>query len=90
MKKIISILLVLLITASCCCMSVSALTPDKVGELKLPFELKPAKNVAVSKVSDDSMTDVQFNYSMDSDMIKFMQDCEDPEYKDALFRARIR
>lgn len=86
MKKIISILLVLLITASCFCMSVSALTPDKVGELKLPFELKPAKNVAMSKVSDDSMTDVQFNYSMDSDMIKFMQDCEDPEYKDALFR----
>lgn len=86
MKKFISVTIVLLLIVSCVCMPASALTQANVGELKLPFELKPAKTVALSKVSDDGQTDVQFSYSMDSDMIKFMQDCEKPGYKENLMK----
>ena len=82
MKKLFSMLLTAAVLVSCLCLPVNAAGSD----FKLPFELIPAKTVALSKVYDNHSTDAQFNFSMESDMIKFMQDCEDPDKKEQIFR----
>lgn len=82
MKKLISVLLICLLLASCVTVVASAKV-EKASDL--PFVLQPAKTVSMSKVYDGNGTDTQFSYSMEADMIHFMQDCEDPDKKDALF-----
>lgn len=82
MKKLISVSVILIMLLSCFIAPVEADT----GDLKLPFQLIPSKTVSMSKVSEDDATDMNFTYSMEEDMIGFMQECEDPEKKDALMQ----
>ncbi len=82
MKKPISLAITVIMLISCFAVPVTADAAD--NEIKLPFELVPAKTVAMSKVSEGDATDIKFQFSMEADMIKFMQDCEDSEKKEAL------
>lgn len=83
MKKAISVLLACLMLISC--VSVTAFAV--VSENDLPFELIPSKTVSMSKVYEDDSTDMNFNYSMESDMIQFMQDCEDSDTKASIMSS---
>lgn len=82
MKKFLAPVLVIALLMSCFIIPVSADT----GELKLPFKLIPSKAVSMSKVYIDDSTDMNFTYSMEEDMIGFMQECEDSEKKEALLK----
>lgn len=82
MKKFLAPVLVITMLMSCFIIPVSADT----GELKLPFKLIPSKTVSMSKVYMGDSTDMNFTYSMEEDMIGFMQECEDPEKKEALLK----
>ncbi len=82
MKKFLAPVLVIALLMSCFIIPVSADT----GELKLPFKLIPSKAVSMSKVYDGDSTDMNFTYSMEEDMIGFMQECEDSEKKEALLK----
>lgn len=82
MKKFLAPVLVIALLMSCFIIPVSADT----GELKLPFKLIPSKTVSMSKVDIGDSTDMNFTYSMEEDMIGFMQECEDPEKKEALLK----
>lgn len=82
MKKFLAPVLALALLMSCFIIPVSADT----GDIDLPFNLIPSKTVSMSKVSEDDATDMNFTYSMEEDMIGFMQECEDSEKKDALMQ----
>lgn len=82
MKKFLAPVLVIALLMSCFIIPVSADT----GELKLPFKLIPSKAVSMSKVYMGDSTDMNFTYSMEEDMIGFMQECEDSEKKEALLK----
>lgn len=82
MKKFLAPVLVIALLMSCFIIPVSADT----GELKLPFKLIPSKTVSMSKVYMGDSTDMNFTYSMEEDMIGFMQECEDSEKKEALLK----
>lgn len=82
MKKFLAPVLVIALLMSCFIIPVSADT----GELKLPFKLIPSKTVSMSKVDIGDSTDMNFTYSMEEDMIGFMQECEDSEKKEALLK----
>ncbi len=82
MKKLISITLICLLLISCVTVAASA----KVEKSELPFELIPSKTVSMSKVYDDTSTDMNFSYSMESDMIQFMQNCDDESKREAIMK----
>lgn len=82
MKKFLAPVLVIALLMSCFVIPVSADT----GELKLPFKLIPSKAVSMSKVYMGDSTDMNFTYSMEEDMIGFMQECGDSEKKEALLK----
>lgn len=82
MKKFLAPVLVIALLMSGFIIPVSADT----GELKLPFKLIPSKTVSMSKVYMGDSTDMNFTYSMEEDMIGFMQECEDSEKKEALLK----
>ena len=73
MKKLISITLVCLLVISLFSVGASA----EVKEVKLPFELIPSKTVSMDKTEGDSDTTMNFTYSMENDMIQFLQKMQD-------------
>ncbi len=81
MKKITAVFIILVLLISCAVIPAGA-----DSKVKLPFELIPPKTVSMSKVSQDDQTDINLTYSMEKDMIGFMQDCEDENKKAALFK----
>lgn len=79
MKKTIAIILTALLLVSCCSTAFAA-----VESTDLPFELKPAESVAMSHVEGDSSTSMNFSYSMDEDMVQFMNDLNDTDKKEQI------
>ncbi len=79
MKKLVSAVLSTVIIFSCFIIPVSA--ADKSS--KLPFELVPSKTVSLDR-REEGGTTLQFSYSMENDMIKFLQDMQDDSKRAAL------
>ncbi|MCR5652708.1 MAG: Ig-like domain-containing protein [Ruminococcus sp.] len=76
MKKTLAVILSALMLISCCCTAFAAIESSN-----LPFTLQPAKNVAMDRAEGDSPTSMNFTYSMEGDMIQFMDDLSDTDKK---------
>lgn len=83
MKKILSIIICAILAFSCLAMSVSA--ADAMDSAMLPFKLNAPANVSLLRLPDegDSPTTHAFSYSMDNDMLKFFEQFNEAEDKEA-------
>lgn len=79
MKKLSALLLTAILIVSCMPMASAV---QNVSDL--PFELIPSKMVYMAKTEGETSPSLCFTYSMESDMIQFMDELADSDKRDAL------